>query len=591
MQLSRDQVQSILNNAPQGADKKKILDGLIIRGYQLEGVDSKQAIQSMPIENAVTPKTKPTFMERVSETAQDVGQVFKGIGNTSQKRADNITDLENKKNMGERGVVETRLKQAGQLAGAGADAIGEVFKGGVKVLASQEREDKLKGLLGEFGQQISQLETVQDINGWYQNLPEDKKETVDAVGGALSLASEFIGVGLAKRGTQQVANKAVDAVETGIKNTSEAFDQTKGVLKNQWDTLMKSPEVKMPPSTILTVDDALKSPEFGITKDIAGIKSIGDESKFLTVPEKRKLLDIDPNTGKDYVETLLKSEDSFDNITPFERAVTDTEKVITQYDKAVKSMGGEIGKIKEKLKGLKVNTPDVDSVVNDIANTLKEKGISFNGNKFSMIRGVNTPFSKSDIKALNAEISDTLKNIKTSKSMDNLLLGMERLDNKINFNLSSELTNSLQGISKTVRGRLKSIRDKALSKTEAKMFENFSDARGFIDEFKKGSSENKIMSLLNVVGSKRDLKLKRIADEIKRVTGVDITDYAYLARILSEASGSQSRNRSLLNQYIGEAMTMSPTGIMGRVVEGVANKIINVDKLKEIQKALQFKAK
>lgn len=589
MQLSRDKVQTILDNAPQGADKKKILDGLIQRGYQLEGVDSRQAVQSMPIENAITEKKKPTFMERVSETAQDVGQVFTGVGDTSQKRADKITDLENKKNIGERGVVETRLKQAGQLAGAGADAISEVFKGGVKVLASQEREDKLKGLLGEFGQQISQLETVHDINNWYQKLPDEKKETVDAVGGALSLASEFIGVGLAKKGTQQVANKAVDAVETGIKNTSEAFNQTKGVLKNQWDNIIDAEVVT--PTTVSNVDEALKSPEFGITKDIAGVKSIGDESKFLTVPEKRKLLDIDPDLGKEYVDTLLKSEDSFDNITPFEKAVNDTEKVITKYDNTVKGMGGEIGKIKEKLKGLQVNTPDIDSVVNDIASTLSEKGISFNGNKFSMIRGVNTPFSKSDIKALNAEIADTLKNIKNSKSMDNLLLGMERLDNKINFNLSSELTNSLQGISKTVRGKLKTIRDKALSKSEAKLFENFSDAKGFIDEFKKGSSENKIMALLNVVGSKRDLKLKRIAEEIKRVTGVDITDYAYLARLLSEASGSQSRNRSLLNQYIGEAMTMSPTGIMTRAVEGIANKIINVDKLKEIQKALKFKAK
>lgn len=589
MQLSKDQVQTILNNAPQGADKKKILDGLIQRGYQLEGVDSRQAVQSMPIENAITEKKKPTFMERVSETAQDVGQVFTGVGDTSQKRADKITDLENKKNIGERGVVETRLKQAGQLAGAGADAISEVFKGGVKVLASQEREDKLKGLLGEFGQQISQLETVQDIDNWYQKLPDEKKETVDAVGGALSLASEFMGVGLAKKGTQQFANKAVDAVETGIKNTSEAFNQTKGLLKNQWDNIIDA-EV-LTPTTVSNVDEALKSPEFGITKDIAGVKSIGDESKFLTVPEKRKLLDIDPDLGKEYVDTLLKSEDSFDNITPFEKAVNDTEKVITKYDNTVKGMGGKIGKIKEKLKGLQVNTPDIDSVVNDIASTLSEKGISFNGNKFSMIRGVNTPFSKSDIKALNAEIADTLKNIKNSKSMDNLLLGMERLDNKINFNLSSELTNSLQGISKTVRGKLKTIRDKALSKSEAKLFENFSDAKGFIDEFKKGSSENKIMALLNVVGSKRDLKLKRIAEEIKRVTGVDITDYAYLARLLSEASGSQSRNRSLLNQYIGEAMTMSPTGIMTRAVEGIANKIINVDKLKEIQKALKFKAK
>lgn len=175
--------------------------------------------------------------------------------------------------------------------------------------------------------------------------------------------------------------------------------------------------------------------------------------------------------------------------------------------------------------------------------------------------------------------------------MDNLLLGMERLDNKINFNISSDLTGGLQGVSKTVRARLKDLRNKALGKKESGLFEAFSDAKGFIDEFKKGSSENKIMALLNVVGTKRDLKLKRIAEEIKRVTGEDITDYAYLARILSEASGTQSRNRSLLNQYIGEVVSMSPTGILSRTAEGIANKIINVDKLNEIRKAIEFTSK
>lgn len=47
MQLSRQQVQTILNNAPLGADKKKILDGLIMRGYELEGVDTNAVKQKL----------------------------------------------------------------------------------------------------------------------------------------------------------------------------------------------------------------------------------------------------------------------------------------------------------------------------------------------------------------------------------------------------------------------------------------------------------------------------------------------------------------------------------------------------------------
>lgn len=546
--------------------------------------------------------------EQVSETFSDIKQAGQEIKDSFVKRRENTQEGKIASQDGEQSKLRGVLQGVGQSAGLVADMIGTAYKTAIKIPLSQEQETTLKQKVSEVIQKASQTQTgqvvieevIQPLNEWYEQLPPEQQRDVDAVGGVASLASEFIGYGTVKR----VANVAEESL-------GSLFKQVKGQLKQQWDEISPTISIVDDATPIKgvandvidvtdgvsnataksNIDEALKSPEFGLTKDIAGVRGIGDESKFLTVPEKRKLLEIEPNLGKEYIDTLLKSEDSFDNITPFEKAVLDTEKVITQYDNTVKGMGGEIGKIKDKLKGLQVNAPDVDNVVNDIADTLWEKGVSFNGNRFSLVRGSNSPFSKADIKALNAEIGDTLKNIRNSKSMENLLLGMERLDNKINFNLSSELTNSLQGISKSVRGKLKQIRDKALSKSEAKIFEDFSSAKSFIDDFNKGNQENKIMALLNVVGSKRDLKLKRIADEIKRVTGVDITDYAYLARILSEASGAQSRNRSLLNQYIGEAMTMSPTGIMGRVVESVANKIINVDKLKEIQKALQFKAK
>lgn len=609
--------------------KEAIQSGKLDQAAQKQGVDlSKFGRPTQPVSNTQLPTVSGVFgemgqdkktniklpvgfnipnAEQVSETFGDIKQAGQEIKESFVKRRENTQEGKIASQNGEQSKLRGVLQGVGQSAGLVADMIGTASKTAIKVPLSQEQETGLKQKVAEFVKKASETqagqvvaeEIIQPINEWYEQLPPEQQRDVDAVGGVASLMSEFVGAGEAKR----VANVVEDTV-------GSVFKQVKGQLKQQWDEIAPPPPpvADAIPNKITdniidvtddvadvtvksNIDEALKSPDFGLTKEIAGVRGIGDESRFLTVPEKRKLLEIEPNLGKEYIDTLLKSEDSFDNITPFEKAVLDTEKVITQYDNTVKGMGGEIGKIKDKLKGLQVNTPDVDSVVNDIADTLWEKGVSFNGNRFSLVRGSNSPFSKADIKALNAEIGDTLKNIRDSKSMENLLLGMERLDNKINFNLSSELTNSLQGISKSVRGKLKEIRDKALSKSEAKIFEDFSSAKSFIDDFNKGNQENKIMALLNVVGSKRDLKLKRIADEIKRVTGVDITDYAYLARILSEASGSQSRNRSLLNQYLGEAMTMSPTGIMGRVVEGVANKLINVDKLKEIQKALQFKAK
>ena len=594
MEINKEQVNAMIEQGQKrGLTGKNVIDALIRKGYTPEGVDVqaiKQSWQQKEMESM--PKEKLSIGDRLREAAGDVQQTIQGIANTSQERADNITDLQTKRKAGERSLLGTTLKQAGQLAGAGADAIGEAFKGAVKLTLSQEKENQLKNDFTQLAQQVAKTDTAQwgmdKWNGFYEGLNDSQKEAVDAIGGVAALATEFIGTDVAKNVGKQALQRGQDVAEMGIKTGKEAFEQVQGSLKKQWDELIPG---SVPKPEISTVGDALKAPEYGLTKDIAGVRAIGDESKFLTVPEKRKLLEISPEKGKEYIDTLLKSEDSFDNMTPFEKAVIDTEKVIAKYDKVVRNTGNKIGEIKNKLKTLSVAKSDVDEIVSGIADNLKAKGVAFTKGRFVPIKGINSPFSQADINALNKEIADTLKNIQKSKSMDNLLLGMERLDNKINFNVSSELTGDLQGVSKTVRAKLKNLRNKALTKEESELFEVFSDAKGFIDDFKKGNSENKIMSLLNVVGSKRDLKLKRIADEIKRVTGEDITDYAYLARILSEAAGSQSRNRSLLNQYIGEAVSMSPTGILSKAVEGVANKIINVDKLDEIRKAIEFTSK
>lgn len=67
MQLSKDQVNTILNNAPYGADKKKILDNLILSGHELEGVDSNV------VKESIQPVQKPNVLDRIKTGIEEKG--------------------------------------------------------------------------------------------------------------------------------------------------------------------------------------------------------------------------------------------------------------------------------------------------------------------------------------------------------------------------------------------------------------------------------------------------------------------------------------------------------------------------------------
>lgn len=63
-QLSKDQVNTILNNAPYGTDKRRLLDKLVERGYDLEGVDSSQVRQNMNAQTAMQQAQGNQFEDR-----------------------------------------------------------------------------------------------------------------------------------------------------------------------------------------------------------------------------------------------------------------------------------------------------------------------------------------------------------------------------------------------------------------------------------------------------------------------------------------------------------------------------------------------
>lgn len=77
--LSRDQVNVILNNAPAGVDKASILDGLIERGYSLEGVDTNQARNSILERRKAAPIKENPFDNKIGKSGGLGGFITKGF--------------------------------------------------------------------------------------------------------------------------------------------------------------------------------------------------------------------------------------------------------------------------------------------------------------------------------------------------------------------------------------------------------------------------------------------------------------------------------------------------------------------------------
>lgn len=247
MKLSKQQVDTILKNAPVGVDKTKTLETLINKGYELEGVDTTQA-KAFIASKQPKPEADTSFLARVKETGNDISGIAKDIRDSSQKRADNIAVSDQAYKSGEQGALRTVGQEIGQFAGAGADAIGAVFKGAGNILLSNKHEKDVSDVIGKFGAKVMAIPQVQSIINQYNELPPEKQRDIDALGGVISLVTNFIGGEVAGRG----ANIAKTGIQSGI-------DATVTGAKNVGSTITK------------TAQDIAKS------KTITGIKQVGSD--------------------------------------------------------------------------------------------------------------------------------------------------------------------------------------------------------------------------------------------------------------------------------------------------------------------------
>ena len=185
---------------------------------------------------------KPGAQEQ--SITQDIVGDFKGIGEgilkTSEQRAGNILEIKSGLDSGQKSPASAIFQTAGQLAGAGADAIGETFKGVVKLALTPKGEARTKELVSSFGEKVVERPETQKLIKWYEGLTPETQDNLDAVGGFASLAAEFVGLGAGQKG----AILAKEGVSTGLdiakQGAGEMVEETFKLGKN---LVPKSPDI------------------------------------------------------------------------------------------------------------------------------------------------------------------------------------------------------------------------------------------------------------------------------------------------------------------------------------------------------------
>jgi len=225
---------------------------------------------------------KPTIGARIKEGFEDFTGIGKDIAESSQKRADNIDEIRTAMQNGEQGKLRSILQTVGQLAGAGADAIGATFKGATNILLSDGTEKKVSDVLGRFGSKVMENKGVQNVVSWYNELPPEQKRDIDAAGGVVSLVTNFIGGEVAGRGGTLLK----EAGETGLDVTRRTVTN---VAKN---TARKAGEV---------TDTVLAGPK-RVFKQIAG-PEVSDAAKVSLNP-----MEALKDTGQDILVSVKNAE-------------------------------------------------------------------------------------------------------------------------------------------------------------------------------------------------------------------------------------------------------------------------------------------
>ena len=219
--IPRTQMQSILDNAPQGVDKKALIDKFVTDGFTVEGVNDQ--------------KPEPNFLDKVGS------DISKRYGNIkSELTSNNVTSPVNL----QASAMEKGLRVAGQVAGGVGDVLGsaigstastvnDLTGGALGETAKSAGSSILQTELGKKGLELAQ-QGMEEYSKFKQEYPNAAKD-LEAVVNIASIIPVGKIVGSLGTGAKILTEEAIQAGKAGVKVAKQAPEALSTISKNIQD--------------------------------------------------------------------------------------------------------------------------------------------------------------------------------------------------------------------------------------------------------------------------------------------------------------------------------------------------------------------
>jgi hypothetical protein len=354
--------------------KKTIETGKLDQVAREQGIDL-----SMFGRNTIGSQAQGGIMGAIKDIPSDIAQTGREIGSSIQNRADNINELKGLRQSGERSLVGTTLKQAGQLAGAGADTIGNLIMGAGRMVLSPKAEEKVSEIAQTLGEQALEIPKVQETISFYDSLDDTQKEALDAVGGVLALASEFVGVGAAKRAGTVASQGAKSALSKVDNIADSAINKIANTAENIESGVMSSVDNILPTNKLDTPENIMNSAQSrGYSPVDAKVFSEFDN--------------VDKVVGKEMLEMAESIAEGKKSIATAKRPADiigeSINSDISVLQKTQKEFGKQVDNVAKSLKGVEIDTQPLTQSITELLSeyniSVKGKNIDFTGSEFAL---------------------------------------------------------------------------------------------------------------------------------------------------------------------------------------------------------------
>lgn len=379
MQLSKTQVQTILDNAPKGVDKKQLLDGLVQKGYDLEGVDNnairKTLAQTQPVQTQQAEKPNG-LLSRLDNTGTELrSTVSDALQGTGQYSNDGVV----KRGLEAAAAVPTAIGKgaidfARMIPGVGTavDAVADVVGKGLNAATDfLSNTDVIKGAAG------NQVVNPDGTTSYAQN---DK--TIAEKGLELAVPIGTIAGSIA--GTEAAVG-SINNFKNTLSSASRSLDNA--LITRAESIFNKSPAIQSVP---------------GASNKI--VKFLADEPDIKTATV---LKETSSSKFDDYVNKAREASIDPRKVTNFDRVGDTMETVAKSFKKKMDIIGAKKAEIVKPL-GRGFDPFDSSSLVNDltsISNKLPIESRSFVKNIIEKAKNVKTKFAADK---LIDEVQDTL---------------------------------------------------------------------------------------------------------------------------------------------------------------------------------------